>query len=219
MRQCNRKSVSTGEFGAYRGLARVLKSPSNPQNCRKKEKNLEKSTEFGAYRGLALVLKSPSNPQNCRKKEKNLEKDTFIFCAKLWYAANPGSKENQMQRRILPLPLGDFRPSPFQGLKGVPLRPCNLRGHLQRCQMPDIENSRKTAEKGEWVRQTAEKQPEKQPKHPKNSCFDCFSGVSAVFPAVFRLLYCGPTRNAFRLFSMSGISHLCRWPRRLQPLE
>ena len=25
-------------------------------------------------------------------------------------------------------------------------------GHLQRCQMPDIENSRKTAEKGaEWV--------------------------------------------------------------------
>ena len=38
---------------------------------------------------------------------------------------------------------------------------CNLRGHLQRCQMPDIENSRKTAEKGaEWV---TVKQPEKQP--------------------------------------------------------
>ena len=27
------------EFGAYRGLARVLKSPSNAQNCTKKEKN------------------------------------------------------------------------------------------------------------------------------------------------------------------------------------
>ena len=27
------------EFGAHRGLAWVLKSPSNPQNCRKKEKN------------------------------------------------------------------------------------------------------------------------------------------------------------------------------------
>ena len=49
--------------------------------------------EFGAYRGLARVLKSPSNPQNFRKKKKNLEKDTFIFCANLWYAANPGSKE------------------------------------------------------------------------------------------------------------------------------
>ena len=32
------------EFGSYRGLARVLKSPSNPQNCRKKEKILEKGT-------------------------------------------------------------------------------------------------------------------------------------------------------------------------------
>ena len=49
--------------------------------------------EFGAYRGLARVLKSPLNPQNCRKKEKILKKGTFIFCAKLWYAPNPGSKE------------------------------------------------------------------------------------------------------------------------------
>ena len=49
--------------------------------------------EFGAHRGLARVLKSPSNPQNCRKKEKIPEKGTFIFCAKPWYAPNPGSKE------------------------------------------------------------------------------------------------------------------------------
>ena len=49
--------------------------------------------EFGAYRGLARVLKSPSNPQKPRKKEKIMEKGTFIFCAKLWYAPNPGSKE------------------------------------------------------------------------------------------------------------------------------
>ena len=49
--------------------------------------------EFGAYRGLARVLESPSNPQNCGKKEKIVEKGTFIFCAKLWYAPNPGSKE------------------------------------------------------------------------------------------------------------------------------
>ena len=49
--------------------------------------------EFGAYRGLARVLKSPSNPRNCRKKEKILKKGTFIFCAKPWYAPNPGSNE------------------------------------------------------------------------------------------------------------------------------
>ena len=49
--------------------------------------------EFGAYRGLAWVLKLPSNLQNCRKKENIMEKGTFIFCAKLWYAPNPGSKE------------------------------------------------------------------------------------------------------------------------------
>ena len=49
--------------------------------------------EFGAYRGLAQVLKSPSNPQNCRKKGKIPEKGTSIFCAKPWYAPNPGSKE------------------------------------------------------------------------------------------------------------------------------
>ena len=51
---------------------------------------------------------------------------------------------------------------------------------------------------------TAEKQLEEQPKHPKNSQNSCFSGVSAFLPAVFRL------------FSMLGIWHLCRWPRRLQ---
>ena len=49
--------------------------------------------EFGAYRGLARVSKSPSKPQNCRKKEQNLEKGTPVFCAKLWYAPNPGSEE------------------------------------------------------------------------------------------------------------------------------
>ena len=49
--------------------------------------------EFGAYRGLARVLKSPSNPQNCRKEERILEKGTFIFCAKLWYAPNPGPQK------------------------------------------------------------------------------------------------------------------------------
>ena len=39
----NRKACQP-EFGAYQGLARVLKSPSNLQNCRKKQKILEKGT-------------------------------------------------------------------------------------------------------------------------------------------------------------------------------
>ena len=32
------------EFGAYRGLARVLKSTLNTQNCREKEKSLKKGS-------------------------------------------------------------------------------------------------------------------------------------------------------------------------------
>ena len=32
------------DFGAYQALARVLKSPSNPQNCRKNAKTLKKAT-------------------------------------------------------------------------------------------------------------------------------------------------------------------------------
>ena len=89
---------------------------------------------------------------------------------------------------------------------------CNLRSHLQGCQMPDIENSRKDSRKGCRVGhgKASEKQPEKQPKHPKTAvltafrlffgCFGCFSGCfsgcftvthsapfSAVFSAVFNV--------------------------------
>ena len=61
--------------------------------------------------------------------------------------------------------------------------------------MPDIE----TAERGaEWV---AGKTAEKQPKHPKNSCFYCFWGVSVVLPAVFRLFYRDPLGTLFGCFS------------------
>ena len=74
---------------------------------------------------------------------------------------------------------------------------CNLRGHLQRCEMPDIENSRrKNSRKGCRVghAKAAEKQPEKQPRNTRKTVvltafrlfFGCFS---AVFPAVFQLLY------------------------------
>ena len=38
------------------------------------------------------VLFSPSNPQNCRKNRKSWKR-TLHFCAKSWYAPNPGSKE------------------------------------------------------------------------------------------------------------------------------
>ena len=120
----------------------------------------------------------------------------------------------------------------FKSEKGQEPQPptnkvCNLRGHLQRCQMPDIENSRKGCRvghgktAGKTARKTAET-PEKQPKSSQNSCF---SGVLAVFfrlffPAVFRLFYRDPLGALFGCFSavfnVSGIWHLCRWPRRLQ---
>ena len=101
-------------------------------------------------------------------------------------------------------------------------QPCNLHSQLQKCQMPDIENSRTNSRKGCRVGcgKTAEKQPEKHPKRPKNSQNSCFSGVSGVFSGCFSAVLPWPTRHPFRLFcrlfSMSGIWHLCSWPRRLQ---
>ena len=92
---------------------------------------------------------------------------------------------------------------------------CNLRGHLQRCQMPDIENSRKTAERGaEWVTVKQPKNSRKnsrntRKKQPKNSQNSCFSGVSAVFPAVFRLFYRDPFGTPFGCFSaVFNVGHL-----------
>ena len=83
---------------------------------------------------------------------------------------------------------------------------CNLRGHLQRCQMPDIENSRKTAEKGaEWVTVNQPKNSRKNTRNtrktPESSQNSCFSGVSGVFPAVFRLFYRDPLGTLFGCFS------------------
>ena len=85
-------------------------------------------------------------------------------------------------------------------------------------------NSRKGCRVGHG--KAAEKQPEKQPKHPKNSCFGCFSAVLRVFRLFFRLFFScftvthsAPFSAVFRLFSMLGIWHLCRWPRRLQSLS
>ena len=72
-------------------------------------------------------------------------------------------------------------------------------------QMPDTQTSRKTAEKGaEWVAvKTAKKQPEEQqPKHPKNSCFDSFSGGTAVLPAALPR----STRHPFR--PVFNVGHL-----------
>ena len=49
---------------------------------------------------------------------------------------------------------------------GIPWT-CNLCGHLQRCQMPDIETAEKTAEKGaEWV---TVKQPKNSRKNSRNT--------------------------------------------------
>ena len=76
--------------------------------------------------------------------------------------------------------------------------------------MPDIKNSRKTAEKG------AERVTVKQPKNSRNTrktavltVFGCFSGVSAVFPAVFRLFYRDPLGTLFGCFSaVFNVGHL-----------
>ena len=51
--------------------------------------------------------------------------------------------------------------------------------------------------RGPTCSKTAEKQLEEQPKHPKNSCVDCFSGGSAVLLAVFHLGYRNPLGTLF----------------------
>ena len=73
--------------------------------------------------------------------------------------------------------------------------------------MPDFENCRKTAEEGHG--KTAEKPPEKQPKHPGNSQNSFLSIVSAIFPAVFRLAYRDPLGALFDCFSaVFNVGHL-----------
>ena len=72
--------------------------------------------------------------------------------------------------------------------------------------MLDIENSRETAEKGaEWV---TVKQPKNSRKNSRNTrktaekqSKQLFFGCSAVFPAVFQLLYRDPLGTLFGCFS------------------
>ena len=118
-----------------------------------------------------------------------------------------------------------LKPSPWSAsLTRSPQRPrnCNLCGQLQKCQMPDIENSRKTAEKGaEWV---TVKQPKNSRKNTRNTRKTAVLTVFRVFRVFFRLFFgcftvthSAPFSAVFRLFSMSGIWHLCSWPQRFQP--
>ena len=83
--------------------------------------------------------------------------------------------------------------------------------------MPDIENSRKTAEKGaEW---DTVKQPKNSRKNSRNTRKTVKIAVFRVFRLFFRLFFgcftvfhSAPFSAVFRLFSMSGVWHLCRWP-------
>ena len=104
-----------------------------------------------------------------------------------------------------PYPQALARPAPGKNY------PCNLCDHLQRCQMPDIESGRKTAEKGaEWV---PVKQPRNSRKNNQNTRKTAVLTVFRVFRLFFRLFFgfflSGPIRHPLRLFfrplSMSGI--------------
>ena len=89
--------------------------------------------------------------------------------------------------------------------------------------MPDIEGSRKTAEKGAgWV---TVKQPKNSRKNTRNTRKTVKTAVFRVFRVFFRLFFgcftvthTAPFSAVFRMLSMSGIWHLCRWPQRLQPI-
>ena len=98
--------------------------------------------------------------------------------------------------------------------------------------MPDIENSRKTAEKNgfrvkcrensreEWV---PCKVPRKQPRNSRKPAGTAEKQLFCLFWLFFgcfsRRFICSPLSSflaVLRLFSMSGIRHLSRWPQRLQ---
>ena len=87
--------------------------------------------------------------------------------------------------------------------------------------MPDIENSRKTAERGaEWV---TVKQPKNSRENSRNTrkkavltVFRVFRLFSRLFFGCFTVTHSAPLSAVFRLFSMSGIWHLCSWPQRSQ---
>ena len=65
------------EFGAYQGLERVSKSPSNPQNYRNKRKILEKGTcIFCANPGMHQTL--------IQKRSENLEREFVGGALKPW---------------------------------------------------------------------------------------------------------------------------------------
>ena len=79
--------------------------------------------------------------------------------------------------------------------------------------MPDIENSRKTAEKGaEWVAangKTAEKQPEKHPKHPKNTRKTVKTAVFRAFRLFFRLFFgCFSVTRSAPFSAVFNVGHL-----------
>ena len=77
--------------------------------------------------------------------------------------------------------------------------------------MPDSRKQPKTAEKGaEWV---TVKQPKNSRKNTRKTAVltqnSCFSGVSGVFPAVFRLFYRDPLGTLFGCFSaVFNVGHL-----------
>ena len=59
------------EFGAYRGLVRLLKSPLNPQNCRNKQTILEKDTSI-------FCAKVWFKPPFCSSREVKGKEDFII---------------------------------------------------------------------------------------------------------------------------------------------
>ena len=97
---------------------------------------------------------------------------------------------------------------------------CNFYAEALFCALL-LRSLRKTAEKG--AERVRVKQPKNSRKNSRNTRKTIKTAVFRVFRLVFRLFFgclartlSAPLSAVFRLFSMSGIWQLCRWPQRSQ---
>ena len=171
------------------------------------QKSTEKSTTF-----MAAFCKTAESRLKGSLKNPPLSWRPFARLPKV------GSRA-QAQRGREPIPSSALVPAFEIGI-GFGCEFYNPPSQLQRPRTPDLENSRKTAEKGaEWA---PGKVPGKQPKNSRTGSQTAEKQLFCMLRMFFRLFFgcfpgtspgahSAPFSAVFRLFSRSGVRGLCSW--------